>query len=284
MVEERYNLLISGDKEAWDNDSYILDLDRFLEHTEKEIKAKFGKLDMDLINEIKTYPSIFAYEDRCDKDASIGYITDIIVRQNKIKIIFRKEEMIATEVLHKLQFELDISDWEFMRTHWAIKKVNLYKELQSLCTSLKPLSKPIDITKQIFNVAFTFAGESRSLVEQVVRELEKMIEKNSIFYDNNYVSQLARPSLDTLLQDIYKNRSKLIVVFLCEKYQEKKWCGLEFRAIKELIMEKEINKIMYIRLDDGQVDGVFKTDGYVDGMKFTPKELSRFINERINLI
>jgi hypothetical protein len=160
----------------------------------------------------------------------------------------------------------------------------LYKELQSLCINLKPLSKPIDITKQIFDVAFTFAGESRSLVEQVVRELERIIEKDNIFYDNNYVSQLARPSLDTLLQDIYRNRSRLIVVFLCEKYQEKKWCGLEFRAIKELIMEKEITKIMYIRLDDGQVDGVFKTDGYVDGTKFTPKELSRFINERISLI
>lgn len=117
-----------------------------------------------------------------------------------------------------------------------------------------------------------------------MRELEKILGKDSIFYDNNYFIQLARPSLDTLLQDIYKNRSKLIVVFLCKKYQEKKWCGLEFKAIKELIMEKEINKIMYIRLDDGQVDGIFKTDGYVDGTKFTPKELSRFINERINLI
>lgn len=284
MVEERYNLLMSGNEEAWDNDSYILDLDRFLEHTEKDLKSKFSKLDSDLINEIKTYPCIFAYENSCHKDAYIGYITDVIVRQNKIKIIFRKDDMITTEDIRKLQFELDISDWEFSRTHWAIKKVNLYKEFQFMCTSLKPLSKPIDITKQIFDVAFTFAGESRSLVEQVVRELERTIQKDSIFYDNNFVSQLARPSLDTLLQDIYRNRSRLIVVFLCEKYQEKKWCGLEFRAIKELIMEKEISKIMYIRLDDGQVDGVFKTDGYVDGMKFTPKELSRFINERISLI
>jgi hypothetical protein len=109
------------------------------------------------------------------------------------------------------------------------------------------------------------------------------LDKNHIFYDNYYISQLARPSLDTLLQDIYRNRSKLIVVFLCEKYQDKKWCGLEFGAIREMIMEKEINKIMYIRLDAGHVDGVFNTDGYIDGTRFTSQQLANFINERLSL-
>ena len=90
--------------------------------------------------------------------------------------------------------------------------------------------------------------------------------------------------MDTLLQDIYKNRSKLIVIFLCEKYQDKEWCGIEFKPIREIIMEKEVAKIMYIRLDGGHVDGVFKTDGYIDGTKFTPKELADFIIERLNLI
>jgi len=33
-------------------------------------------------------------------------------------------------------------------------------------------------------------------------------------------------------------------------------------------MEKGITKIMYIRLDAGHVDGVFQTDGYIDGTKF----------------
>ena len=55
----------------------------------------------------------------------------------------------------------------------------------------------------------------------MVRELEARIDANVYFYDNNYVSQLARPSLDTLLQDIYRNRSKLIVVFSGEDYQRK---------------------------------------------------------------
>lgn len=286
MSEEMYNLFISGDENAWESNSTIFDIDRcIVEYTEKDLVDKFVKLGKNEINELKNSPCIFAYEDYCDKDAGIGYITDIVVRQVGIKITFEKVEVLSKENLHKLQFELDIKNWEFNRTHWAIKKVNLYKELQAIGINLRAVNanQPVDITKHFFDVSFTFAGESRDIVEQVVKELEKILDKNHIFYDNYYISQLARPSLDTLLQDIYRNRSKLIVIFLCEKYQDKKWCGLEFRAIREMIMEKEISKIMYIRLDAGHVDGVFNTDGYIDGPKFTSQQLANFINERLSL-
>lgn len=287
MIEDLYNLFISGDENAWESNAKIFDLDRCLrEYTEKDIFEKFGKLDRTDINEIKKLPCIFAYEDFCGKDASIGYLTDVIVRQAGVKITFKKVKEISLETLHKLQFELDLKNWELNRTHWAIKKVNLYKELQRVGIdfySIK-ISQPVDITKHQFDVSFTFAGESRNIVERVVSELEKIIGINNIFYDNKYISQLARPSLDTLLQDIYRNRSKLIVVFLCEKYQEKEWCGLEFRAVREMIKEKTINRIMYIRLDAGHVDGVFSTDGYIDGIKFTPQQIAIFIKERLNFL
>ncbi len=285
--DEIYNLLISGDENAWESDTKIFERDRcIVEYTDKDLIARFSKLGENEINEIKKSICIFAYEDYCKKDASLGFIKEITVRQTGVKIVFDKTEVLSFENLHKLQFELDIKDWEYNRTHWAIKKVNLYKELNLEKTNLKStkLSVPIDITKHFFDVSFTFAGESRIIVEQVVRELEQIIDKNKIFYDNNFLSQLARPSLDTLLQDIYRSRSKLIVVFICKQYQDKKWCGLEFKAVREMIMEKEEFKIMYIRLDDGNVDGVFKTDGYIDGTKFDSNQLACFIKERLDII
>lgn len=87
-----------------------------------------------------------------------------------------------------------------------------------------------------------------------------------------------------LLQDIYRNRSKLVVVFLCADYQKKEWCGVEFKAIREIIMERHDIKIMYVRLDDGKVDGIFKTDGYVNGRKHSPADVARFIHERVTLL
>jgi hypothetical protein len=145
------------------------------------------------------------------------------------------------------------------------------------------VTKAVDISTHSFEVSLSFPGEVRSLVEQIALELERRIGPNSYFYDNNYISQLARPSLDTLLQDIYRNRSKLVVVFLGGDYQKKDWCGIEFRAIKEIIMERDHKRIMFIRTDDGTVDGVFKTDGYVDARRFSPAELAGFIHERADL-
>jgi hypothetical protein len=145
-------------------------------------------------------------------------------------------------------------------------------------------TKCVDITKHYFDVAVSFPGEIRGFVESIVTSLETMIGPDRCFYDNKYKAQLAKPSLDELLQDIYQNRSKLIVVFLCEKYQEKEWCGIELRPIKEIIMERDYEKIMFIKMDEGVVNGVFKTDGYIDGRTHSPKEIAEFIQERISLL
>jgi hypothetical protein len=225
-----------------------------------------------------------------DLSPKFGVILDITKRQPQVCIEYELidlDKFLSSQDLVDLAFDLDISGLELNRTHWAVKDVNLAKELRAKGISLpnwvRNVAKSVDITTHVFDVALSFPGEVRPFIEKVVEELEKNIGPNSYFYDNNYVSQLARPSLDTLLQDIYRKRSKLVVVFLCGDYQRKEWCGIEFRAIKEIIMERE-DKIMFVKMDDGIVDGIFKTDGYIDGRKYQPKDIARFIQERIMLL
>lgn len=289
-----YNLLISGDDEAWEGNSYTIDTSRCIkeiEFTSKEIADKYGRFGNEEINELKTFPCIFVYENRIEKDPSFGYITDIIVRRDVTKIKFNKITMnkaLSYQDIVNTRVDLDIGEWEFNRTHWAIKEAELDELLETYGIESRnymiDFRKPVNISNHTFDVSFTFAGESREYIEATLSELEKLIDRRGIFYDNYYESQLAIPSLDTLLQDLYRNRSRLVVVFLCEKYQEKEWCGVEFRAIREMIKEKEHSKIMFIKLDDGQVDGIFSTDGYIDGRKHTPQEVANFINQRINLL
>ncbi|OGU24501.1 MAG: disease resistance protein, partial [Hydrogenophilales bacterium RIFOXYD1_FULL_62_11] len=104
---------------------------------------------------------------------------------------------------------------------------------------------------------------------------------DSVFYDLDYQAQLARPNLDTLLQDIYRKNSELVVVFLSAEYSSKEWCGLEWRAIREIIKQRRDDQLMFVRFDDASIDGVFSHDGYIDAQRHDESAVARFIISRL---
>ncbi|MCA8991561.1 MAG: TIR domain-containing protein [Planctomycetaceae bacterium] len=132
-----------------------------------------------------------------------------------------------------------------------------------------------------FKVAFSFPGEKRRYVSRVVDALRDPLGTDSVFYDHDYQAQLARPNCDTLLQRIYREQSDLIVVFLCAEYAHKQWCGLEWRAVRDVIKSKDDERVMFVRFDDTKVDGVFSIDGYIDAESFTAQQVADFILTRV---
>jgi hypothetical protein len=133
----------------------------------------------------------------------------------------------------------------------------------------------------IFEVALSFPGEYRYIVEEVANKLVEKRGKNTVFYDNFYKYLLGRPNLDTYLQNIYLNRSKLRVIFFSPEYNEKTWCGLEWRAIRSLIAKKEDDSIMFLRLAEGDIDGFFPSiDGYIDINRLDSETVSDLIIKR----
>jgi hypothetical protein len=290
-----YNLFVSSNMDAWEGEPFQTEMYRCVrEYTATEITDRFGGLDEAAIAELKKLPCIFAYETGCQKPPKFGSITDVTVRaeQGLVRIEYDINEVVpflSNEDMLLLSFELDIGKWEMNRTHWAVKEVNLAKELRRSRSILLPdwvgtNLRAVDITTHNFKVALSFPGETRPLIEPVAMELERALGPHSYFYDSNYTSQLARPGLDLLLQDIYGARSKLIVIFLSADYQRKLWCGVEFRAIRQILMRQDNRKIMYVRMDDGSVDGVFDTDGYIDGRRHSPQAIAGFIVERVGLL
>ena len=287
-----YNLLVSGNHESWRGEPWQIEIGRCVnEYTDSTIVEKYGGLDSSVIAELTRFPCIFAYEAFNKLPPHFGVIRDLTIRQRQVRLEYELQAcdpFLMADDLESMKFELDIGKWELNRTHWAVKGVNLPKELKSkgilLPAWVGEVGKSVDLLTHEFDVALSFPGEARPLVESVAVELERLIGPNTYFYDNNYVSQLARPSLDTFLQSIYRDRSKLIVVFLSADYQRKDWCGIEFRAIRDIIFERDHQRIMFIRTDDGDVDGVFSTDGYVDARKFPPAQIAGFIHERSKLL
>ena len=114
-----------------------------------------------------------------------------------------------------------------------------------------------------FRVALSFSGKRREFISRVAEYLANVIGKDRVLYDKYYEPEFARPSLDTYLQCLYHSQSELIVVFICSDYKEKEWCGLEWRAISDLIKKREFSKIMLLRFDDTEIPGLYGTDGYI---------------------
>lgn len=138
-------------------------------------------------------------------------------------------------------------------------------------------------SKKRFLVALSFPGEDRERVRDIARLLASDLGEKRILYDKFHEADFARPNLDTYLQDLYHNDSELIVVFLSGDYERKEWPGLEWRAIRDLIKRRQAS-VMFIRVDDADISGLFSIDGYVAAEGKTPSELAALIIARLGTL
>ena len=138
-------------------------------------------------------------------------------------------------------------------------------------------------TRKRFDIALSFPGEHRDFVKTVADLLAKQLGYNRVFYDAYYEAELARPNLDTYLQEIYHDQAELVVVFLCAEYEQKEWCGLEWRAVRDMLKQKKIAEIMPVRLDNTHIPGLFSIDGYINSKDHDPAELADLIVQRLRL-
>ena len=281
-----FNLLMTWNDGAFETLAFELERGRFGEHTAEKLIKKFGALKPAGIAKLKSFPTLFLHE-TLRGDARIGYLKGIRERNGHVLVEFEFDSHIApfpAEKLKPLLIRLDISNSELYRTHWAIKDEDLLKILSSAgLTAPVAAGTPLSIEEAHFKVALSFPGESREYVSKVAEELKRRLPEGSVFYDRDFTAQLARPNLDTLLQGVYGKRADLVVVFLSADYDKKEWCGLEWRAIREIIKRRHDHTVMFMRFDDATVPGVMSLDGYVDLTHHTPNEAAEFILERVRL-
>ena len=80
-----YNLLVTAHSGAWDSEGYEYDRERFGEYSPPQVIEKFRSLDPAAIEELKSLPTLFAYEG--DKEnVRVGYIRRIKERERSIYI------------------------------------------------------------------------------------------------------------------------------------------------------------------------------------------------------
>ncbi len=304
--EERLNADIKKYKNNIDEIEYKYDLKR----RENDLKRKQKQL-----NRIYAEMSVIEMyvQNNALTDEQRYYLESIVKRDNyelkyPLKNLFSQTNLLDININsiilkysnNRIQtLEPDLKNWIMSETiKLETDRVDSRIQIDKLRSKIKSYNKKANLLyhelflnndsinnrkMNEFKVAFTFSGENRGYVEAVAVELESKIGKGNLFYDNFFQAELARINLDVFLQDIYHNKSDFIVVFLSRTYEHKQWCGLEWRSIRDMIKRKQSDKIILVKLEDFNLDGIFSIDGYLDGSKNNPTIMAELIHRRIDI-
>jgi hypothetical protein len=137
-----------------------------------------------------------------------------------------------------------------------------------------------------FEVALSFPGDHRDVVEPVASRLAERLGRDSVLYDEYHDAEFARLDLDVYLPGLYRTQSELVVIFLCPEYGTKRWCNLEWRHIRQLIARADAKRIMLLSIGEpGDLSdlGIVRGDGYIEISHLAPEVVADRILTRLYL-
>ncbi len=141
--------------------------DRLLEHTDDTVRqyvAPSGKVDVSRLVSLPTLGMPELRDKRYPQVARVGYVADLALVGREYRFRFVPNPAvpaIASDRIERASRWLDIADWEFRRTHWAVKNVDLYRVLhESVLDSAVPkifrLPVEIPVEKDLVAVMMPF--------------------------------------------------------------------------------------------------------------------------------
>lgn len=117
----------------WKAGRTTIPIERIFEHTDKDISDRFRENGKTLFNNLITLPCLFCNEGISTQEAYVGRITNVRLegRNATIQIsIDTDAPILLNEMLYENREHLDMPDrFEFSRSHWAVKDVDLYRFL-----------------------------------------------------------------------------------------------------------------------------------------------------------
>jgi TIR domain-containing protein len=140
-----------------------------------------------------------------------------------------------------------------------------------------------------FLVAFSLAGEQRSLVHEIADSVERELGRGTVFFDEWFEHYIAGDDADLRLQEIYTT-CELAVVCVSKRYGEKPWTKVEHAAIRARQMQlresgaAEQQRMLPIRVGDGNVEGILFNAIVPDVRDRSASESARLVIDRLSLI
>jgi Uncharacterized protein containing a TIR (Toll-Interleukin 1-resistance) domain len=132
-----------------------------------------------------------------------------------------------------------------------------------------------------YDIAVSFAGEDRSIVEKFVNALAA--NDISVFYDSWEQAQLWGKDLYQHLDMIYQQAAQYCVIFISENYVKKAWTKHELRSAQARAFQQNSEYILPIKLDDTELPGLPSTIAYIDLRNTSIEEIVNSLSEKIGV-
>lgn len=130
-----------------------------------------------------------------------------------------------------------------------------------------------------YDIAISYAGEDRDVVEKLVLELQKKDVK--VFYDSFEKAELWGKDLYSYLSDLYRFRAKFCVIFVSQHYANKLWTNHERKAAQARAFTENLTYLLPIRLDDTDIPGLLNTIGYIRWQSESVENIAGMIVQKI---
>lgn len=139
LSRDYFNLIIGYD--PFPSDHITVNSSRALtEYISDEVKTEFGGWSAEAIGKIKKLPAIISMErdGSAEQQAVFAFIKEVRKQENGIKVYFQKYYPIPLSLLWENMRELAMYQFEFTRTHWTIKNIDLLEVLHDAGVNLFP--------------------------------------------------------------------------------------------------------------------------------------------------
>lgn len=130
-----------------------------------------------------------------------------------------------------------------------------------------------------YDVAVSFAGEDRAIVEQFAEILKTQGLK--VFYDTWEQANLWGRDLYQHLDEVYSKKARFCVMFLSAHYAAKAWTNQELKSAQARAFQENDGYILPLRLDDTVIPGIRATLGYLDLRKISVERAAQIAIQKI---
>lgn len=172
--------LIVGFAGPDDNDGHVTVMQsRFLEYTDTELQEQYRGIGPDAVRRLMEFPAVIMREGD-DVPAGVFKITNIQESgKNYVLEVSPWEgvDLLAGGSVQRLAMELGIKEFEFQRSHWAIKGVDLIRVLQNnalMALASSSTQSPEPSPETISNEVFVVHGHDDEAKDEVRTYLESL--------------------------------------------------------------------------------------------------------------